>query len=69
MKLKEQGGKNEAANKEQPPKKKLEHIYSQRHKDIQYNNGINWWELPETARDVHDSPATLFELVITGKIV
>ena len=69
MRLEEEGGKKKPAKKRATTKKKVKYVNTWRHKDIQDNYGLSEWELPVAARDMYDSPTTLFELFITVEIV
>ena len=60
IRLEEEEDKNEAANKDQPPQKKVQYVKSWRYKDIQDTNGLSEWELPGATRDIYDSPTALF---------
>ena len=45
------------------------HVNLWQHKDIKNADDLSWWTFPEPVRDLHDSPATLFELFMTDKLI
>ena len=59
-------------NRKQPVKNAKEakqiHVNLWQHKDIQNADNLSRWTFPEFVRDLHDSPVTLFELFMTGKL-
>ena len=61
-------------NGKEPAKKKAKgakeiHVNRWQHNDIQNIEDLSLWTSPEPVRDLHDSPVTLFELVMTGKLI
>ena len=45
------------------------HVKLWQHKDIQNAGDLSRWAFPEPVRDLHDSPAALFELFMTDKLI
>ena len=61
-------------NGKEPAKKKAKgakeiHANRWQHNDIQNVENLSSWTSPEPARDLHDSPVTLFELFMTDKLI
>ena len=57
-------------NGKEPAKKKAKgakeiHVNRWKHNDIENVEDLSSWTSPEPARDLHDSPVTLFELFMT----
>ena len=61
-------------NGKEPAKKKAKgakeiHVNRWQHNDIQNVEDLSSWTSPEPVRDLHDSPVTLFELLMTDKLI
>ena len=61
-------------NGKEPAKKKAKgageiHVNRCQHNDIQNVEDLSSWTSPEPVPDLHDSPATLFELFMTDKLI
>ena len=61
-------------NGKEPAKKKAKgakeiHVNCWQHNDIQNVEDLSSWTSPETARDLHDSAVTLFELFMNDKLI